>query len=319
MASERDIRQRDYFLNRAVKRDRHLAKWARKNDTTCYRVYDRDIPEIPLALDRYGDAAVLYLYERPYDKDPADEQAWLELMKSAASEALGVEPSAVHVKQRRRLGLDEQYGRMEERGSTLVVREQGLHFRVNLSDYLDTGLFMDHRPGRSWIRERAAGKRVLNLFCYTGSFSVYALAGGASMVSAVDLSRNYLDWALDNLALNGLPVDRYEDTRADVLAWLEAARGRVWDLIVLDPPTFSNSKGMDRYLDVNRHWADLVNAALAVLAPDGLLLFSSNSRQLKFDAGLLHGASTEDISARSVPQDYRPGTHRAWLIGHAGA
>ena len=184
MPSDKDLEQAGFFANRLLKRDRHLRKWARRTDTNCYRVYDRDIPELPLSLDRYGDAAVLYLYERPYDKPEAEERAWLELMAEAASAALDIDPGSVAVKTRRRLGVDRQYGKSDDDdgsyvrpGSSsgpgeLVVKENGLSFIVNTKDYIDTGLFMDQRPARQMIRSRSDGKRVLNLFCYTGSFSV---------------------------------------------------------------------------------------------------------------------------------------------------
>ncbi len=315
MSGAKDIEQRDYFRNRLVKRDRHLRKWSKRNRSDCYRVYDRDIPEVPLAVDRYGDAAVLYLYERPFDKDPGEELAWLELMKEAAVEALGIDPAALVVRARRRLGIDEQYERGDAQGVCRTVREQGLQFEVKLGDYLDTGLFMDHRPARAFVRKLADGKRVLNLYCYTGSFSVYALDGNASSVTGVDLSNTYLSWAEDNIRLNGLPMERYRGVRADVQAFLasEKAAGERYDIIVLDPPTFSNSKMMEGFLDVNRHWPELVSACAELLDPEGFLLFSTNSRQLRFDESLLTGLVVRDISDASVPEDFRPRQHRAWL------
>ncbi len=319
MAEAKELEQRDYFKNRLIKRDRHLRKWAKRYDTDCYRVYDRDIPEVPLALDRYADTAILYHYERPYEKDPLEEDAWLALMKEAAAEALGIEPGLIFVKTRRKLGLEEQYEKEGRLNVSRVVREQGLKFLVNLSDYLDSGLFMDHRPSRALVRSQSPGKRVLNLYAYTGSFSVYALAGGASELCAVDLSNNYIAWADDNIRLNGLPEVRYRAVRADAQAFLreERARGSLYDIIVLDPPTFSNSKRMEGFLDVNRHWPELARDCLAVLAPDGFILFSTNSRKLEFDAALLPGCAARDISAYSVPPDFRPKQHRAWLIGES--
>ena len=225
MPSGKDLEQRNFLLNRLIKRDRHLRKLARREDTNCYRVYDRDIPEIPLSVDRYADVAVVCLFERPYEKSEVEESEWLNLMKGAVAEALGIEPGFVLSKTRRRLGLDEQYDRTDDSQLFRVVREQGLSFKVNVSDYLDTGLFMDHRPTRALVRRLAQGRRVLNLFCYTGSFSVYALAGGAQEVCGVDLSNTYLDWAAGNIVLNGLDLNRYQGIRADVIKFLtEAAR-----------------------------------------------------------------------------------------------
>lgn len=331
MPSDKDLEQAGFFANRLLKRDRHLRKWARRTDTNCYRVYDRDIPELPLSLDRYGDAAVLYLYERPYDKPEAEERAWLELMAEAASAALDIDPGSVAVKTRRRLGVDRQYGKSDDDdgsyvrpGSSsgpgeLVVKENGLSFIVNTRDYIDTGLFMDHRPARQMIRSRSDGMRVLNLFCYTGSFSVYALAGGASETVGVDLSSTYLAWAERNIAVNGLDAGRYRGVRADASAFPSeaASRGERFDLIILDPPTFSNSKRMDGYLDTARHWPGLVSGCLAALAPDGVILFSTNARGLRFDASQVPGAAADDISDSTVPEDFRGHPHRTWLVRHA--
>jgi 23S rRNA G2069 N7-methylase RlmK/C1962 C5-methylase RlmI len=324
MPTEKDLEQSLFFANRVVKRDRHLRKWARKTGTDCYRVYDRDIPEVPLSLDRYGDAAVLYLYERPYDKPDDEEAAWLELMAGAAASSLKIARSALIIKTRRRLGLDDQYERTEADAQVArqrVVRENGLSFIVNINDYIDTGLFMDHRPAREIISGMASGKRVLNLFCYTGSFSVYALAGGATHVVGVDLSNTYLAWAERNIELNDLGLERYRGVRADVSAFLatEATRGARYDLIVLDPPTFSNSKKMESFLDVARHWPELVRACLAVLDPGGTVLFSTNARSLRLDADALPEAKIVDISEKTIPEDFRGHPHRTWLISPAGS
>lgn len=316
MPSGKDMQQRSILLNRLVKRDRHLHKLFRREGTNCYRVYDRDIPEVPLTVDRYADTAVLYLYERPYDKPESEEHEWLTLMKGATAEALGLNPDLVMCKTRRRLGVDEQYGRADEAEIFRVVQEHDLSFKVNVSNYLDTGLFMDHRPTRAMVRRMSHGRRVLNLFCYTGSFSVYALAGGASEVCAVDLSNTYLSWADENLALNHLGSTQYRAIRADVFRFLAdvALREDKYDLIILDPPTFSNSKKMQDFMDINRHWFMLIQAALNVLAPGGDLFFSTNSRNLKFDAQLIEPAKAVDITTLTTPEDFRHKPHRAWHI-----
>lgn len=316
MPSGKDFEQREILLNRLVKRDRHLRKPARREGTNCYRVYDRDIPEVPLSVDRYADAAVVCLYERPYVKPEQEEAEWLALMKGAVAEALGLDPGSVLGKTRRRLGLDEQYNRTDDAQIFLIVEEHGLKFKVNVSDYLDTGLFMDHRPTRALVRRMSQGRRVLNLFCYTGSFSVYALAGGAIEVCGVDLSNTYLAWAAGNIALNNLDQARYRGVRVDVVRFLvEAAiRGERYDLIILDPPTFSNSKKMDDFMDINRHWPALVQSCLAVLDNNGDLLFSTNSRGLKFDPQTIEAGAIVDITSASTPEDFRHKPHRAWLI-----
>jgi len=320
MSLAKDLEQQAFLRNRLVKRDRHLSKLFKRSGTDCYRVYDRDIPEIPLVVERYGNFALMALFERPYEKSDEAEAAWLDLMKSASAEALGISLEAIRVKTRRRLGLEDQYekatvGEAEKQ----VVCENGLRFFVNLDEYLDTGLFMDHRPLRQLLRQQASGKTVLNLFCYTGSFSVYALAGGASAVCAVDLSNTYLAWAADNIVLNDLPLASYQGVRADVLEYLTSAVAarRSWDIIILDPPTFSNSKKMISFLDTNRHWPRLVELCGQLLSPGGVLYFSTNSRDLRFDATLVSGLTCADISAASIPEDFRPTAHKAWKLSRS--
>jgi 23S rRNA (cytosine1962-C5)-methyltransferase len=323
--SEKDGRQAVYFSNRLLKNEKILRKWAKSRDIGALRLYDRDIPEVPLAVDLYNGegsggtekALVIALYERPYEKDEAEEAAWLGLMAGAASEALFVEPRRIFLKTRKRMKGLAQYGRQAEESVEATVRESGLRFRVNFSDYLDTGLFLDHRPARSVVRAIASGKRVLNLFSYTGSFSVYAAAGGAASVTSVDLSNTYLAWSRENFKLNGLDESVHSAERADVMAFLERSRqaGTRWDIIVADPPTFSNSTMARDDFDVNRDWPALLAGCASALAEDGLILFSTNSRQLKWDPERL-ALPWEDVSERSVPRDFRNRRiHRCWLAG----
>jgi 23S rRNA G2069 N7-methylase RlmK/C1962 C5-methylase RlmI len=305
LSPEKTAAQAEMFRNRLRKRWRHLKKWAARTGTEVFRLYDRDIPEIPLALDRYGDAATMALYERPYEKDEAEEEQWLAAMAGAAAEALELPPGRLFLRERKRQRQKTQYGRLGEEGFTLDLREGGLVFRVNLSDYLDTGLFPDRRKMRSLVRGEAAGKRVLNLFCYTASFSVYAAAGGASAVDSVDLSRTYLDWAAVNFGLNGISArlqesrDFFADRgsrgkgvpcrliRAEALSFLDqAARsGLRWDTIILDPPSFSNSKRMTGTLDIRRDHRDLITRCLGLLEKGGCLWFSVNARRFSLDSG----------------------------------
>jgi 23S rRNA G2069 N7-methylase RlmK/C1962 C5-methylase RlmI len=323
--------QAEMLANRLGKRAKHLAKWAKRSGVEAYRIYDRDIPEIPLVLDRYGAYLVGALYERPYDKDPAEEALWIAAMRAAASNALGIDQERVLLKERKRQKGDEQYGRIAEERLEFAVAEGGLRFKVNVSDYLDTGLFLDHRLTRSLVRSESAGKLVLNLFSYTGAFSVYAAAGGAARVDSVDLSNTYLEWAAENFLLNGFASERIEPEavcagpaglpsagphrliRADALRFLaEAARSRLaWDLIVLDPPTFSNSKKMAGNLDVKRDYAELVDSALALLAPGGALYFSTNARGFKLDPAEFPSWIVRDYTARTVDEDFRGHSRRA--------
>lgn len=322
MPSDKDLKQAEYLLNRLLKRNRHLKKILGKQGTNAYRVYDRDIPEIPLSVDRYGAHALVYLYERPYEKDPQDELAWLSLMKEAVAAALDIELASVFHKVRRHLGPEEQYEKDSEHVRRELVQEAGLSFEVRLGQYLDTGLFMDHRPTRALVRAMSEGKSVLNLYCYTGSFSVYALAGGARQVHAVDLSNTYLAWAEDNLRLNNVLDERYTAERRDAAAVIAAARsaGKRYDLIILDPPTFSNSKGMEGFLDLNRHWPGLVSSCMDILEPAGTLVFSTNSRELAFSHEAIGcPVSVRDMSERTCPEDYSHKPHRCWFINHAAS
>jgi 23S rRNA G2069 N7-methylase RlmK/C1962 C5-methylase RlmI len=318
--TEKDRRQADFFRNRLVKNERSLRRWARREGIEAFRIYDRDIPEVPLAVDLFrregGTALLLALYERPYEKDEAFEAEWLDLMAEAASGALGTPRDLVFTRTRKRQRGEGQYERAASKRFEWTVKEGGLTFIVNLSDYLDTGLFLDHRPTRALVRADAGGCQVLNLFAYTGSFSVYAASGGAKSVTSVDLSNTYLAWAGRNLAANGFEGPAFPLVREDASAFLHrsAMAGRRWDLIVADPPTFSNSKSSGRDFDLNLEWPRLVGSCLSVLAPGGTLYFSTNSRRLKWDPSLV-AAPAEDISEATIPPDFRNRrAHRCWLI-----
>jgi 23S rRNA G2069 N7-methylase RlmK/C1962 C5-methylase RlmI len=320
MPSDKDLRQAEYFRNRIVKNEKALRRWARREGIEALRLYDRDIPEVPLALDRYGDELLMALYERPYEKDEELEEEWLSLMSKAAAEALGLDGSKVHRKKRKRQRGEEQYEKLSREKEELRIREGGLSFIVNLSDYLDTGLFLDHRITRALVRSQSEGKRVLNLFSYTGSFSVYSASGGASETTSVDLSSTYLSWARRNLELNGFSPERHRLIRSDVASFLSAAcaRGEKWELIVVDPPTFSNSKASERDFDIAEDWPALLGACMRVLALQGVLYFSTNSRRLKWSEAIAQGISGddrrwEDLSAATIPPDFRDAKiHRCW-------
>lgn len=318
----KDQEQAEYFGNRVLKNEKRLRRWAKKEGVGALRLYDRDIPEVPLSLDRYGwgDEAslVMALYERPYEKDEAEEDDWLDLMASRAASILDSDPAKVHIKTRKHQRGLGQYERREggSGSSEFWVEEGGLSFLVNLADYLDTGLFLDHRPTRAMVRAEAEGKDVLNLFSYTGSFSVYAAAGGARSVASVDLSNTYLAWAKRNLERNGFAGSRYPSIRADVRAFLaEAAQaGRRWGIIVADPPTFSNSKMAESDFDVNRDWPELLDACARLLEPGGRLYFSTNSRRLRWE-GARAPLPWEDITEASLPPDFRDRkAHRCWRL-----
>lgn len=387
--------QAELFANRLRRKYKELRKQMRKNRVSCYRLYDRDIPEVPVSLDLYEflpdevdsvleaarfmaaqnerlsandplvereikerTFAVLYLYERPYEKADEDEAAWLEAMAEAAAGVIGIEASHIVRKARGHKSHknNEQYqkntvkglqgkpedddtddviGELDPTICTITgnVMEQGQLFRLDLTSYLDTGLFFDHRPLRAVVRDTCSKKRVLNLFCYTGSFSVYAAQGNASYVESVDLSNTYLAWAKDNMKLNGFTDrKRFEFTRADCMRFLQekavtAKSGKVapdelYDLIILDPPTFSNSKATPDVLDINRDWPQLVKDCLNILAPGGKLYFSTNSERIKFDISKIPPKTAngteftwKDITEETIPVDFagkKP--HKVWTF-----
>ena len=295
------------FINRLKKNHKHLVKWARRQGVSCYRVYDRDLPEFPLAIDIYADRLHIAEYDTGWQIDDEDYQVWQEGVIAAAAEALGLAEASVAFKTRRRQKGLAQYEKTGVMGEDFVVEEGGLKFWVNLDAYLDTGLFLDHRPTRARVRAEAAGTRVLNLFAYTGSFTVYAAAGGARETVTVDLSNTYQDWTRRNLELNGLWGEQHRLVRADVLQWLQDAvdAGERFDLIVMDPPSFSNSKKMLDILDVQRDHVWMVDSAMQLLNPGGVLYFSNNFRGFKLDPQLAGRYALEDISAQSVPEDFR--------------
>jgi 23S rRNA (cytosine1962-C5)-methyltransferase len=304
------------FANRIRKNARHLAKWARRCGVRCYRIYDRDIPEFAFALDLYGERAHLQEYQRrgATPDDPAYAR-WREEVRRAAADGLGLSAERVTLKQRARRHAGEQHGGTGLRGRDFVVEEGGHRFLVNLEAHLDTGLFLDHRITRRLVQEEAAGRRCLNLFCYTASFTVYAAAGGAAESVSIDLSNTYLDWARRNFQLNRLDMMRHELLRADVLRWLgEAGRvGERFGLIVLDAPTASKSKAMARALDLQRDHAALIADCTRLLEPGGVLYFAANLQRFRVGPHAFAGLDAEEISERTVPADFRNRRiHRCW-------
>ncbi len=302
------------FANRLQKNLRQLGKWARKEGIQCYRLYDADMPEYALAIDLYGDWVHVQEYAPPRSIDPQKAQERLFDALGAIPQALGISRERVVVKRRERQSGTRQYERQASQGEFLEVNEGGVKLLVNLTDYLDTGLFLDHRPMRLRIQREAAGKRFLNLYCYTATATVHAAKGGARSTTSVDLSKTYLDWARRNLALNGLS-DRQRLEQADVMAWLEEDRGE-YDLIFIDPPTFSNSKRMEGVFDVQRDHVALLDLAMARLAPGGTLYFSNNFRKFVLDPGMVERYAVEEITGATLDEDFRRNSkiHRAWKL-----
>lgn len=302
------------FANRLQKNLKQLGKWARREGVDCYRLYDADMPEYAVAIDLYGDWVHVQEYAAPRSIDPEKAQSRLFDALAAIPQALGIDKSKVVVKRRERQSGTKQYGRQAAQGQFMEVNEGGVKLLVNLTDYLDTGLFLDHRPLRLRIQREAAGKRFLNLFCYTATATVHAAKGEARTTTSVDLSKTYLDWARRNLSLNGYS-DKNRLEQGDVMAWLEADRGE-YDLIFIDPPTFSNSKRMEGVFDIQRDHVQLLDLAMTRLAPGGVLYFSNNFRKFILDEGLAARYGVEEISAKTLDPDFARNTkiHRAWRL-----
>ena len=313
---DQSVQQAEMFANRISKNFKHLKKWAKSAGVECFRVYDRDIPELPFAVDLYADRAHLQEYSKPVMEVRAQHR-WLMAMHEAAAQALNIPLERVTLKQRHGQRPHDQYRKLAAGAQDFVVQEGGHRFIVNLTDHLDTGLFLDHRQTRALVGMLAAGRRVLNLFCYTGSFSVYAARNKAASTTSVDLSKTYLDWARRNFELNGLDSGRNRLVQADVVRFLEEERSSKdrYELIVLDPPSFSNSKRMQGVLDVQRDHVALVRGCVSRLAPGGDLLFSTNLRSFRLDADALADLSLIEISEQTVPPDFRNRRiHRCWRI-----
>jgi 23S rRNA (guanine2445-N2)-methyltransferase / 23S rRNA (guanine2069-N7)-methyltransferase len=313
----------DAFANRLRKNERRLGRWRRREGVDCYRVYDADLPDFALAVDVYEGAggrwAHVQEYAPPPQIDPALALQRRRLALERVARELGVVPGRVVFKTReRQRGRDQYHRRGDGDASLLEVREGEARLLVNLHDYLDTGLFLDHRPLRRWLRANAAGKRFANLFAYTGAATVAAGLGGATDTVSVDLSRVYLAWAARNLSLNGLHPPRHATVHADCRAWLDDAARRQppFDLILVDPPTFSNSKRMRGTFDVQRDHVPLLRAALARLAPGGTLIFSCNRRGFRLDSDALGPVTVRDWTRWSLPPDFArpPPAHHCFAL-----
>jgi 23S rRNA (guanine2445-N2)-methyltransferase / 23S rRNA (guanine2069-N7)-methyltransferase len=322
------------FANRLRKNLKHLTRWAERGGVRCYRLYDADLPDYNVAVDVY-EAGERHLhvqeYAAPKTVDPFRAERRLREALSAIQQVLEVPASHLHFKIRRAQKGTAQYTKQAQTGRYHEIEEHGCKLFVNFEDYLDTGIFLDHRPLRLRIQKEAAGKRFLNLFCYTGTATVHAHRGGAAQSLSVDLSATYLDWAERNLQANGLRVKRADKfhplpeparghwlLQADCMTWLreqaQAKRAPQFDLILLDPPTFSNSKRMAGVLDVQRDHAELIRNALELLAPGGTLYFSTNRRSFKLDEAAFADVTFRDITGQTLDEDFRrpPPSHRAW-------
>ncbi len=294
------------FRNRLIKVFRHISRQAKKAGVSCYRVYDHDLPEFPFCIEFYADKLYVAEYKRRHGLTDEEHDKWMQESLEAISETLNVPKENIFLKLRqRKAGRLGQYQKLDGAAREFIVDENGLKFIVNLGDYLDTGLFPDHRITRQIVRQQSAGKKVLNLFAYTGSFSVYAAAGGAEEVMTVDLSKTYLDWAKRNLQLNGFDdSEKYKFQQADVKQYLNELPADYFDLAIMDPPTFSNSKRMDDFLDIQRDHVELINNCLEALKAGGSLYFSTNSRKFVLDKEKINTRNIKDITKATTPFDF---------------
>ena len=294
------------FRNRLTKVFRHLRKQAKRQGISCYRIYDHDLPEFPFCIEVYGEKLYVAEYKRRHKMEEEDHEIWTEKSIQVITEVLSVKKENIFLKLRQRKpGRLGQYQKYDGQQHEFEVEENGLKFIVNLGDYLDTGLFLDHRITRQMVREQSMGKKVLNLFAYTGSFSVYAAAGGANEIITVDLSKTYLNWAERNLQLNGF-TDKSTFTfiHADVKQYLKTIPVDYFDIIIMDPPTFSNSKRMDDFLDIQRDHAELINDCLRGLKTRGVLYFSTNFTKFILDKEKINTAIVKDITKNTTPFDF---------------
>lgn len=287
--------------NRLEKNLKKLKPWAQRAKIEAYRLYDRDIPEFPYIVDIYG--AFILVYDK---SDPLMDSGknHLPTLIEAIKNLFKVAEANIILKKRVRQEGANQYTKIDETNNSFTLRESQALFKINLHDYLDTGLFLDHRPIRYRIYKMATGKNVLNLFCYTGSISVFAALGGAK-VTSVDMSNTYIQWAKENFELNNLNTSDHTFVTENALDWMEDNRHKPkYDIIFLDPPTFSNSKKMLKDFDVERDQTFLVDASMDMLKPGGILFFSNNKRKFRIEESLSSKYLIKDISEESIPQDF---------------
>jgi 23S rRNA (guanine2445-N2)-methyltransferase / 23S rRNA (guanine2069-N7)-methyltransferase len=324
LAQLKDTPGANMFANRLGKNLKRLRSWAQREDVSCWRVYDADMPEYAFAIDLYRviepDEPWLYVQEYAAPSEISLDAVRKRRGEVLASlpEATGVPAERIRVRTRRRTARGEQYGKLDEQEHLHVVREGGLKFRVNFDDYLDTGLFLDQRITRARLREAARGRRFLNLFAYTGSATVYAASGGATATTSVDMSRTYLEWAQRNLSINGFVGAAHAFVQADCRVWLADAAGAPgrFELIYLDPPTFSNSKRMEGVLDIERDHPALIDACARLLAPGGLIVFSTNAQRFRIEPTLGERYDIRDVSAATLPKDFErnPRIHKCYEL-----
>jgi 23S rRNA (guanine2445-N2)-methyltransferase / 23S rRNA (guanine2069-N7)-methyltransferase len=306
----------EMFRNRLLKNLKKLKKWLQREQIECYRLYDQDLPEYAVAIDIYDQWVHVQEYEAPKTIDPLKAETRLKTVMSVIPEALKVPRHKVHLKIRRKQRGNKQYEKLESEKEFYIVNEGGHRFYINLTDYIDTGLFLDHRLIRKKIEGMAQGKNFLNLYAYTASVSIYAACGGAKTTTTVDASKTYLSWARRNFALNGLGYEKHYFHQADCQEWIEQERKRKYDLIFLDPPTFSNSRRMSVPFEIQKDHVRLIRSVATLLSPGGILIFSNNFRRFKMGFAELEEFEIINLSKATMPLDFSrtPRIHNCWQI-----
>ncbi len=300
--------------NRLEKNFKHRKKWATREKLEAFRLYEKDIPDFPFIIDVYKDYALIF--EKRDEEIDAEKFDHFNFVISAVKEVLNIPEEKVIIKSRFKQKGSVQYTKLEDKNETMIIHEKESTFIVNLHDYLDTGLFLDHRPLRQMVFKESSQKKVLNLFSYTGSISVNAALGGARQVTSVDMSSTYQDWARKNFEANQIPLKDHLFVTDSAMVYLEKASSR-FDLIILDPPTFSNSKKMEEDFEVEKDQVFLIKHCLRLLAPEGVLYFSNNKRKFKLDPQILEFGKVLDITPRTIPEDYRDSkVHHCFKITH---
>lgn len=304
------------FGNRIRNTYRHLRKWAKRTNTNCFRIYDREIPGFPLVIDFYAGRFCVQYFSRSHDNDEPPSELVEETTKTLFA-IFGATPHLIYWRTRAKTKQTRQYEKSGAFKEFFTALEFGVKFKINLHDYLDTGLFLDHRETRRIVASVSKGKRVLNLFAYTCSFSVHAAAAGAALTKSVDMSNTYTEWGKDNFTLNSISLNNNLVVRADCLKFLddEIRSGAKYDIIVIDPPTISRSKKMDQLFDIQIDYVGLISKALKLLLKEGEIYFSTNSRKFAFDMQLFEDCEILDISKKTLPVDFQdPKIHRCWKI-----
>ncbi|MCZ2393356.1 MAG: class I SAM-dependent methyltransferase [Chitinophagales bacterium] len=297
---------------------KHIKKWAKRNGVSCFRVYDLDIPSYPLCIDIYEDYVHVAEYKAKHKMDEDEYAQWLDDSLNVVSRVLEVPMENIFLKLRERKKGLQQYEKFSHDSFGTWVQELGAKLWVNFTDYVDTGLFLDHRVARSWVRASSKDKIVLNLFSYTGAFSVQAAMGGARSVDTVDMSQTYLSWAEKNMLENGFSdSSKFRFLREDILQWLPSIPKNYYDIIILDPPTFSNSKKMKDVLDIQEDHVWIIRRAMDGLKTDGVLYFSNNFRNFVLDEASLQKYRIQEVSKTSIPEDFRnKNIHMCYKLTH---